>query len=112
MNMAGNLTTPFSGQFVNTTFTPNPSNGTEGMEHDMPLGERKWFIILKYTLYAIIFLISFFGNILVCYVVSRRMKHKTVTSYFIMNLAVADLLYTFWPINDYSVFKTTLPKDI
>ena len=72
----------------------NKSNTTDEMGSNVMLGDRKWFIILKYTLFAIIFLISIFGNSLVCYVVSRRMKRKTVTSYFIMNLAVADLLYT------------------
>ncbi|XP_028397591.1 neuropeptide FF receptor 2-like [Dendronephthya gigantea] len=72
--------------------TANASNGTEG--EDLRLGDRKWFIIFKYSIYCIIFLISLIGNTMVCFVICRRMKVKTVTNYFIMNLAVSDLLYT------------------
>ena len=46
---------------------------------------------LKLTLYALIFLASAVGNSLVCTVISRRNKMKTVTNYFILNLAIADL---------------------
>ena len=46
---------------------------------------------LKLTLYAIIFVASAVGNSLVCTVILRRKKMKTVTNYFILNLAIADL---------------------
>ena len=78
---------------LSATQMPNQSNATA--EPDITtLGDQTWFKILKYSLYSIIFVISLVGNIMVCYVVSRRMKMKTVTNYFIMNLAIADLLYT------------------
>ena len=50
---------------------------------------------LRLTLYAIIFLASAFGNFLVCTVILRRKKMKTVTNYFILNLSIADLALNF-----------------
>lgn len=49
---------------------------------------------LKLTLYVVIFLVSAVGNSLVCTVILRRKKMKTVTNYFILNLAIADLTLT------------------
>ena len=49
---------------------------------------------LKLTLYAVIFLVSAIGNMLVCIVIFKRKKMKTVTNYFILNLAFADLTLT------------------
>lgn len=49
---------------------------------------------IKLTLYAIIFLISSMGNVLVCIIILKRRKMKTVTNYFILNLALADLTLT------------------
>ena len=49
----------------------------------------------KLTLYAVIFVISSIGNTLVCLVIMKKKKMKTVTNYFILNLAIADLLLTF-----------------
>lgn len=52
------------------------------------------FRIIKISLYVIIFVTSVFANVLVCTVILRRRKMKTVTNYFILNLAVADLTLT------------------
>ena len=80
---------------TNTTWmSPNTSNSTYNTDGSLPLGDRKWFIIFKYSMYCIIFLISLIGNTMVCFVVCHRVKVKSVTNYFIMNLAVSDLLYT------------------
>ena len=49
---------------------------------------------VKLMLYIVIFLISVIGNSLVCLVILRRRKMKTVTNYFILNLAIADLALT------------------
>lgn len=77
---------------VYTTFSSSVNGNAS--QTDIKLGDRKWFKILKYTLYSMIFVVSLVGNFMVCYVVSRRLKLKTVTNYLIMNLALADLLYT------------------
>lgn len=50
--------------------------------------------IITLTLYAVIFLVSAVGNSLVCTVILRRKKMKTVTNYFVLNLAIADLTFT------------------
>lgn len=44
------------------------------------------------TLYAIIFVLGVFGNVLVCYVVFRNKAMQTVTNLFITNLALSDIL--------------------
>lgn len=49
---------------------------------------------LKLTLYVVIFIVSAVGNSLVCTVILRKSKMKTVTNYFILNLAIADLTLT------------------
>lgn len=78
-----------------TTVSLNTTSNSSDSDDSLPLGNRKWFIIFKYSIYCVIFLISLIGNTVVCFVVCRRMKIKSVTNYFIMNLAVSDLLYTF-----------------
>ncbi|KAM9540181.1 LOW QUALITY PROTEIN: G-protein coupled receptor 83 [Salvelinus alpinus] len=44
--------------------------------------------------YSVIIIISLFGNIVVCHVVIKNKKMHSVTSLFIINLAVADLMIT------------------
>ena len=45
-------------------------------------------------MYCFIFLLALTGNGLVCYVVQSSPRMKTVTNYFIVNLAVGDILMT------------------
>lgn len=45
-----------------------------------------------YILYATIFVLGVFGNVLVCYVVGRNRAMQTVTNFFITNLALSDIL--------------------
>lgn len=52
------------------------------------------FRVVKLILYVLIFLVSAVGNSLVCLVILRKRKMKTVTNYFILNLAIADLTLT------------------
>ncbi|KAL3276963.1 hypothetical protein HHI36_012328, partial [Cryptolaemus montrouzieri] len=59
--------------------------------------EREVDILYKsivYTLYSIIFLVAFVGNVFVCYVVLASPRMRTVTNYFIFNLSVGDVLIT------------------
>ena len=49
---------------------------------------------VKLVLYAIIFVSSVTGNVLVCLVVCRQQKLRTSTNFYIMNLALADLAIT------------------
>ena len=52
-----------------------------------------WRIVLL-ILYSIIFAISTLGNGLVCLVILRRRTMKGVVNYLILNLAIADLVFT------------------
>lgn len=45
-----------------------------------------------YVLYCTILVLALLGNGLVCYVVQSSPRMRTVTNYFIVNLAVGDLL--------------------
>lgn len=52
------------------------------------------FHVCVYFLYCAIFVVSLIGNGLVCFVVHKTPRMKTVTNYFIVNLAVGDILMT------------------
>uniref|UniRef100_A0A1B6DRF1 G-protein coupled receptors family 1 profile domain-containing protein n=1 Tax=Clastoptera arizonana TaxID=38151 RepID=A0A1B6DRF1_9HEMI len=52
------------------------------------------FQILVHVLYPVIFIVSLLGNGLVCYVVYSSARMQTVTNFFIVNLAMGDLLMT------------------
>ena len=68
----------------------NNTNTSSPALPELPLHFR----IIKISLYAIIFLTSVFANVVVCTVILRRRRMKTVTNYFILNLAIADLTLT------------------
>lgn len=52
------------------------------------------FKIFIFIMYSIIFAIALTGNGLVCFVVYTSPEMKTVTNYFIVNLAIGDILMT------------------
>lgn len=47
-----------------------------------------------YIMYGAVFIVALLGNGFVCYVVHNTPRMKTVTNYFIVNLAVGDILMT------------------
>ena len=51
-----------------------------------------WFQTTIYVLYTTVFVVALVGNVLVIYVVNSIPRMKTVTNYFIVNLAVGDIL--------------------
>ena len=59
---------------------------------DSHLNHRQGSTVALICLYVPIFLIAFFGNILVLVVVIPNRHMRSVTNCFIVNLAVADLL--------------------
>ncbi|XP_065579700.1 somatostatin receptor type 2-like [Artemia franciscana] len=48
---------------------------------------------ISLVLYGIVFLVGFIGNSLVIYVVLRYSKMQTVTNFYILNLAIADVTF-------------------
>ncbi|KZC13832.1 Neuropeptide Y receptor [Dufourea novaeangliae] len=53
-----------------------------------------WFIGIIYFFYITVFVVALTGNSLVCYVVYSNPRMKTVTNFFIVNLALGDILMT------------------
>lgn len=52
----------------------------------------KWFRSIICFLYSTVFVVALTGNGLVCYVVHSSPRMKTVTNFFIVNLAFGDIL--------------------
>ena len=84
----------------------NQTNTTGVPDQQMSIGDVVWLRALRYTLYAMIFLISLPGNLMVCAIITRRRKMKTVTNYLILNLAISDVLYTIYVPLDIAVIET------
>lgn len=86
--------TPWSVFLDNSTdyFAGNFSNDTSQYLRTRGLLVRVLPIILV-ILYGIVFVTGLLGNCLVIYVVTMFSKMKTVTNMYIVNLAVADLLF-------------------
>lgn len=55
---------------------------------------QDWEIVIKSILFAVIIFFSIIGNFLIILVVLRNRSMRTTTNYYIVNLAVADLLVT------------------
>ena len=80
---------------VNSSVAGNFSNASSTSTlPGFSLSESTEFRVVKLFLYALIFLVSVIGNTLVCVVIIRRRRMRTVTNCFILNLAVADLALT------------------
>ena len=67
--------------------------------HEMPyLGTIKvvpmWEIVVKSLIYGIIIIFSLIGNALIIAIVLQNRKMRTATNYYIVNLAVADIMVT------------------
>ena len=62
------------------------------------IGVRKvvphWEAIIKIAIYAVIIIAAIIGNVLIIVVVVKNKRMRTTTNFFIVNLAVADLLVT------------------
>lgn len=67
----------------------NAEENIRQMIEDIIPGPSKWVLICMHT---IVFMVGVIGNTLVCLAVYRNHSMRTVTNYFIVNLAVADLL--------------------
>lgn len=82
---------------INISFRGNSSNDLDNstpVDVKLSSNESAEFKMFKLFFSAIIFIISVIGNILVCTVIVRRHRMRTVTNCFILNLAVADLAIT------------------
>lgn len=83
-------------QLVGGLLATESPNWTEeaGIELKVyPVLKQQFYNIIIYSIaYGIVFLFAFIGNVFVIAVVCRNRNMHTVTNYFIVNLAVADIL--------------------
>lgn len=73
-----------------TLSSPAPNTSMELLQGNIT--NHIFVQIVFYTLYAVIFFLGLFGNILVCYIVYSNKAMQTVTNLFITNLALSDIL--------------------
>lgn len=71
----------------------NASNASDSLSLSFS-SHNTVFRTFKLFLYTVIFLVSVTGNALVCIIIVRHRRMRTVTNYFILNLAIADLAVT------------------
>lgn len=79
---------------ANETFTEvNDTIAAEEYLHDLKefLFPKTWTWVLI-SLHFVVFTVGLVGNILVCVAVYRNHSMRTVTNYFIVNLAIADFM--------------------
>ena len=88
-----------------TTSSPN----TNGNVKDESGSSSEWLVNLQYTIFAAIFVVSVFGNTLVCLVIARIPRMRTTRNYLLVNLAVADLTVALLCIPFEVVIKLTFP---
>ena len=66
-----------------------------------------WEIIIKCALIGSLLLVAILGNLLVIVIVSISRKMRTTTNYYIVNLAIADLLVACFPMWSYVTTDVT-----
>uniref|UniRef100_A0A8B9THQ2 G-protein coupled receptors family 1 profile domain-containing protein n=1 Tax=Anas platyrhynchos TaxID=8839 RepID=A0A8B9THQ2_ANAPL len=84
--------------------------GDEGLNMPPPLLSSSFYITVP-VIYSVICAVGLTGNTAVIYVILKAPKMKTVTNIFILNLAIADKLFTLvLPINiaDYLLLQCTV----
>jgi hypothetical protein len=82
----GNLSNEFDWETIFSKY--NPQNYPSYLRQKM----IKNSIVIIF--YSIIFIISLFGNCLVCYVIFSTRQMRTVTNFYIANLTISDIMMT------------------
>ena len=67
---------------------------TSFMAEEDAINMMPFKMVVVATAYALVMGVSFFGNLLVCYVVIRHRRLRSVTYTFLVNVAVSDLMMT------------------
>ena len=77
---------------TSTTMTVGNDSLNESFELIPDIRQPIYMIMIYCIAYGIVFLFALFGNIIVIAVVYRNRRMHTLTNFFIVNLAVADIL--------------------
>ncbi|KAL4240176.1 hypothetical protein ACF0H5_000970 [Mactra antiquata] len=78
--------------YENNTVVPSKTNDTSYGTELEDIRQPVFMIVIYSIAYGVIFLFALFGNIAVVIVVSRTRQLQSLTNFFIVNLAVADIL--------------------
>lgn len=76
-------------------------------ERDEMMDSSPLFQTIVYVMYTSIFVFALLGNGVVCYIVYATPRMKTVTNFFIVNLAVGDILMSLFCV-PFSFFPSLL----
>lgn len=83
------------------TYAPAYNDNSEPIENcdegfEMPGVNPTLFRVIIYVMYISILLLALVGNGTVCFIVQSSPRMRTVTNYFIANLALGDILMSFF----------------
>ena len=96
MNLSVDAIPPTSGLelYNNTNFSETAKITMEELvlAAATPLRHPIWTVVLLVAAYMAVLIVGLVGNIFVVAIVLKTPKMRTVTNYFILNLAIADLL--------------------
>jgi hypothetical protein len=82
-------------QMTSISFNYNNENISEYEIYDIPFLKHHPHLVVVYVLaYCVVFLFGSIGNSLVMAVIIKDPGMRNVTNYFILNMAVADMLVT------------------
>lgn len=80
---------PYTDAKLYDNYVEAPYNGSCDQDQS---DDSTYFQTTVYMLYTSIFVLALVGNGVVCYIVYSSPRMKTVTNYFIVNLAVGDIM--------------------
>lgn len=83
---------PYTGNDLKYSSTNDVENITCDSNDDGTFLTTSLFQTIVYFMYTWIFLVAFIGNGIVCFIVKSCQSMRTVTNFFIANLAVGDIL--------------------
>lgn len=84
-------------EYKNTSDTYFNISDTVDLQKYYPLIQHPAYLVALYSIaYGILFIFGLLGNCMVITVVLKNPAMRHVTNYFVVNLAVADLMVTFF----------------
>lgn len=92
MNYNVSYTFPELEKSINDTLAQNSSGSATDQEYYDLLRHPMYMVIIYSLAYTTIMLFAIIGNVMVVAVVVRNQSMHTVTNYFIVNLAIADIM--------------------
>lgn len=86
--------------YINATLFNHPTAANISTLEIFDYRHQSWplilLVVLKTTLMALIIIAALFGNLLVIVSVMRHRKLRIITNYFVVSLALADMLVAIW----------------